>query len=66
MKNRLDSAGKRYQEQLGVVGGAFKENRKYGFYARMEDAEILNWINDIAFDRHGKRSSFNLIVLCAQ
>lgn len=58
MKNRLDSAGIRYQEQLGVVGGAFKENRKYGFYARLEDAQVLNWIYDVAFDRHGTQKQY--------
>lgn len=53
VKSKEDSDGKRYHEQIAVVGGATKD-RKVGFYARLEDAEILNWVYDVAFDRHGK------------
>ena len=52
MKSKEDSDGKRYHEQIAVVGGATND-KKVGFYARLEDAEILNWVYDVAFGRHG-------------
>lgn len=53
MKTKIDSEGNRYHEQIAVVGGATKD-KKVGFYARLEDAEILNWVYEVAFNRHGK------------
>ena len=38
-----------YFEQVAVTGGEVKHT-EVGFYARLDDAEVLNWIKEIAFN----------------
>ena len=38
-----------YFEQVAVTGGEVKFT-EVGFYARLDDAEVLNWIKEIAFN----------------